>query len=204
MCPVGLGCDAPLVLMSVDSCGVGPGLGRHSSVSVKPSSREHEALIMRRVLASNRDARAGDRIPSAGVAHCLGVWVIRDYAMARGKSAEKSQGQAAGMPTFVDVRLTTAEREAFLAWYGEGVDAVRVLTLFADSSYRVGVAWVGAQQSYTVSVTCRDVESPNNGLCMTSFAADVSVAVALAWYKHERLCGGVWRGTGRGDAEVFG
>jgi hypothetical protein len=124
--------------------------------------------------------------------------------MARGKGQRDNGTKANAMPTFVDVKLTPQQREAFLEadWVPE--DCTKILMDFTSSGYRVGIAWSGEHQSYTVSLTCRDEESPNVGLCMTCFAGELLVAVGLAWYKHDYIAHGDWRSVAIPPAEAFG
>jgi hypothetical protein len=132
------------------------------------------------------------------------VCITEDWNMARGKGKGSAVGQGGGLPTFVDVKLSAEERENFLAWMGDDIDAVKCLQSFADDGYRVGVAWSGEHQTYTVSATCRDEESENNGLCMTSFSRSLSQAVLLAWYKHDVVCKRKWKVFEPGETERFG
>lgn len=124
--------------------------------------------------------------------------------MARGKGSKSSDRQLSGLPVFVDVKLAMEDKDNFIAWLQDGPDPVKLLQRFADDGYRVGVAWQGQQQAYTVSVTCRDEESENNGLCMTSFSRDLAQAVCLAWFKHDVVCRRQWRGFTPPDTEMFG
>lgn len=124
--------------------------------------------------------------------------------MARGKGRAVDQKSGGNLPTFVDVKLGEADRENFLQWLGDDVDAVRCLQAFADDGYRVGVTWSGEHQTYTVSATCRDEESENNGLCMTSFAGDLTRAILLAWYKHDVICKRKWAAYKPVQSEAFG
>jgi hypothetical protein len=124
--------------------------------------------------------------------------------MSRGKGRDVEQKNSGAMPTFVDVKLDPAQRKAFTEWVKLGGNRVVELQKFADDGYRVGVAWSGDHQTYTVSVTCRDVQSPNSGLCMTSFAGDLNQAIALAWYKHEIVCRFEWTAFKPTPGESFG
>lgn len=124
--------------------------------------------------------------------------------MARGKGKAAVDRVGGNLPTFVDVKLSPEDRENFLASLGDDLDAVRVLQSFADDGYRVGVAWSGEHQTYTVSVTCRDEESENNGLCMTSFSRSLQQAVLLAWFKHDVVCKRKWKAFEPDLSEQFG
>lgn len=183
-----------------------PGFEGLGSVSRPPAEaiRASIAREMRYLLARSNEAGRGGYLSPAGLAHSLGVCLIEDWNMSRGKG-KAGQGRAAtNLPTFVDIKLTEEERENFLTALEDGLDAVKCLQTFADTGYRVGVAWSGEHQSYTVSVTCRDEESPNNGLCMTSFAGKLERAVLLAWFKHEVVCRGDWGGRVPPREEAFG
>lgn len=162
------------------------------------------AREMRYLLTISRDASRPHAVHPAGVSHSLGVCLIEDWNMARGNKRGADAKMAAGMPTFVDVKLSEADRENFLMSLGDDLDAVRVLQTFANDGYRVGVAWSGEHQSYTVSVTCRDEESENSGLCMTSFAGDLTRGILLAWYKHDVMCKRQWRSFVPPRDEAFG
>lgn len=162
------------------------------------------ARELRYLLSISKDAGKPYAIRQAGIAHSIGVALIEDYIVARGKGAGK-EAQNGQMPRFVDVKLTADERDAFVAWAKAGeVDVIKVLQAFADDGYRVGVTWAGEQQSYTVSVTCRLAGSPNQGLCMTSFAKTLDVALMLALYKHQVIAEGQWLDAVGGGGEEFG
>lgn len=155
-------------------------------------------------LTSGQNAGMGGGISHAGVAHTFAVCMLELEIMARGKAKGNIQTAVQSMPRFVDVKLSSDQKKAFADWFKLGGDRLIELQKFVDSGYRVGVAWSGEHQSYTVSVTCRDVESENNGLCMTSFARDLRQAVALAWYKHEIVCSFAWQSFASGPDEDFG
>jgi hypothetical protein len=162
------------------------------------------ARELRYLFASSRNASGGFRMNPAGVAHSVGVCIIEDWNMARGRGKAGESRAGGAMPAFVDVKLSEADRENFLASLGDDLDAVKALQSFADDGYRVGVAWSGEHQTYTVSVTCRDEESENNGLCMTSFAGDLSRGILLAWFKHDVVCKRRWKSFVPPREESFG
>lgn len=124
--------------------------------------------------------------------------------MARGKGAQKTQSDAVGMPRFVDVQLSAEQRDEFSTWDARNGDLVRFMQSLADDGYRVGVAWNGKQNAYTVSLTCREMGSVNEGLCMTSFAGSLTTALWLAIYKHVEVTRENWSGNRAGGAEDFG
>lgn len=170
----------------------------------RQGQRASLAREMRYLLTAAHNAGKGMRISPSGIAHSLGVCLIEDWIMARGGKADRKRAESPGMPRFVDVRLDSTQKQAFVEWYSPRADQVQVLQQFTDSGYRVGVTWSGEHQSYTVSATCRDAESPNNGLCMTAFAGELGKAIALLWYKHQYVAKGDWTGVGAGGEGDFG
>lgn len=162
------------------------------------------AREMRYLLSISTDAGKPYALRQTGIAHSMGVCLIEDSNMARGKGKAGQGGAGNAMPRFVDVKLTAEQREEFKTWERRGGDLVTFLQSMADDGYRVGVSWSGEQQAYTVSITCRDAENPNNGLCMTSFAKTLSTALWLALYKHLEVTGERWVEGVYGDGEEFG
>lgn len=179
----------------------GAGLFTQTSVEAIRASIARE---IRYLLSISNDAGKPFSIRPAGVAHSLGVCLIEDSNMARAKGKPKGQGSAGTLPRFIDIKLTAEQREEFKTWERRGGDLVTFLQSMADDGYRVGVSWSGEQQAYTVSVTCRDPENPNNGLCMTSFAKTLSTALWLALYKHLEVAHERWVESAFGDEEEFG
>jgi hypothetical protein len=152
---------------------------------------------------STEPGRSGGLTP-AGLTHSVGVCFLEMYIVARGAKKSAEQAIKGGMPTFVDVKLSLDERNAFSALVIEPAALVKSLQQLVDDGYRVGCAWGNETQSYTVSLTCRDADSPNAGLCMTSFAGDLTTAIALAIFKHRNVTAGKWLGESGGQFGMFG
>lgn len=156
------------------------------------------------LLTISTDTHRRGKVSQVGVAHSLGVCLIEDYNMARGRGSGKQNAVMPGMPRFVDVRLTADDRELFGNERLDAAGCVRFLQSMADEGYRVGVTWSGEHQCYTVSLTCRAPDDVNNGMCMTSFAGDLFTAVSLARFKHVSVTGGMWAEHSSGGGEAFG
>lgn len=152
---------------------------------------------------SHQAGRVGYVSPS-GLVHSLGVCLIEDWHMSRGKGKQGEMRAGGGMPRFVDVKLSQEDRKAFLEWHGKQTGLVTHLQCLADDGYRVGVSWSGEHQSYTVSLTGRAEGSANNGLCMTSFAGSLEMALWLALFKHIVVTDGKWDAAGLTDSGDFG
>lgn len=159
---------------------------------------------MRYLFASSRKAGGAGWITPTGLAHSLGVCLIEDWHMSRGKGKDAKAGSANALPRFVDVKLTAEQRAEFSSFTLYEGDPVRALQSLADDGYRVGVSWSGEQQAYTISLTCRNSESVNNGMCMTSFAGTLETAVRLAVFKHVVVCNERWVEASFGGNEEFG
>jgi len=177
------------------------GFGQAENRPTDQSLRASLYREMRYLLTISSGASRVGHLSSAGVAHSLGVCLIEDWNMARGKSKGAGNGTGGTLPKFVDVRLSSEQREEFADHILSSAECAAALQHFADDGYRVGVSWSGEHQSYTVSVTCRQEGSDNEGLCMTSFAGDLVKAVSLAVYKHVVVTGGVWQNL---DTQTMG
>ena len=159
---------------------------------------------MRYLLTISHNAGGVGQPTPAGIAHAFGVCLIEGWNMARGKGGSKEAGNATAMPRFVDVKLTAEQRVEFTTWEKRGGDLITFLQSLAADGYRVGVTWSGEHQSYTVSLTCRDPHSVNDGLCMTSFAGTLSTALWLAIYKHVVVTEENWLGGLSASEADFG
>lgn len=181
--------------------GSGEGLDNQPpSVAIRASL----AREIRYLLTISTEARRVGCITPAGLAHSIGVCFIEDSNMARGKGGKTGGEPRTGLPRFVDVKLTAEQRKEFVTWVGQDTDLTTKVQELADEGYRLGVAWSGERQAYTVSVTCREPGDANNGLCMTSFAGSLPTAIWLALYKHEVVTSRKWL-TAVGDGgEAFG
>lgn len=144
------------------------------------------------LLTISTESGGGGFSTPAGLAHSVGVAFLEMTIMARGAKKTAAEAAQSGLPRFVDVRLTAEEKVEFLRWNCTPTEAVQLLQDLCDDGYRVGCSWSGDSQAYTVSLTCRNPDSPNNGLCMTSFAKELHTAVGLAVYKHTVLTDGTW------------
>lgn len=201
---VGLGWGAPSSIMSTQLSFWDGGQNHPDNGAGKASIRASIARELRYLLTLNTETSRGARISPTGLAHSVGVCLIEDYQVARGKGkgTEPSGGQ--GMPRFVDVKLSAEDRAAFLKFITEDHDIVGMLQDLVDDGYRVGVSWSGEHQSYTVSLTGRGEGCPNQGLCMTSFAGELGKAIQLALYKHTAITGGRWLTSAESGMEDFG
>lgn len=180
------------------------GLGGLENKAPSEAIRASIARELRYLLTISENAGKPYAIRPAGIAHSIGVALIEDFIMARGKGMAK-EAKTGAMPRFVDVKLSAEERDGFLSWAKRGgPDLVDFLQSLADDGYRVGVTWAGEQQAYTVSLTCRQSGNVNEGLCMTSFAKTLENALWLAIYKHVVVADHRWLEASGGEEGDFG
>lgn len=167
----------------------------------KRAAVQHHLLYL---LTSGSDGGSAFYLKPAAVARDLVVCVLELRSMARGGKPAVDAGNGNQLPRFIDIKLSPEARETFKQVVFAPQELVQFLTDMAADGYRVGCAYSGESGAFTVSLTCRDVHSPNNGLCMTSFARDLPTAVALAAYKHNVIAAGVWPSVGSQAGEEFG
>lgn len=160
------------------------------SGNVERSAAVHRHLVF--LLTSLTDARLARYMSKSGVSHDFGVCMIEVGIMARGKKTAPEGVNGGVLPRFIDVRLSQEQRAEFKAASYTPQSLALFLEEMCASGYRVGCAYSGERGSFTVSFTCRDDQSPNHNLCMTSFAGDLLTAIALACFKHSVVTEGVW------------
>jgi len=148
----------------------------------EPRAAVHRSLV--NMLTVSTESGRGCGLSPAGLVHSVGVSLLEMAIMARGARKTAEAVAAGGMPRFVDIKLSPEEKVAFVAWACTPQEIVTFLQDLCDDGYRVGCNWSSETQAYTVSLTCRNEGSPNNGLCMTSFAKELHTAIELAVYKH--------------------
>lgn len=156
------------------------------------------------MLTIGTEPRMSCGLTPAGFAHSVGVSFLEMAIVARGAKKTAVTAAAGGLPRFVDVKLDQLQKKDFAGSKLTAESLVVKLQDLCDAGYRVGCSWSGENQTYTVSLTCRDEQSPNNGCCMTSFAGQLDRAVSLALYKHYVVCGEVWSVAGHTPGEDFG
>jgi hypothetical protein len=178
----------------------GQGSGEYTTGADVIRAAIHRSLVATLTIGTGPGGRGG--LTPSGLAHSVGVCFLEMAIVARGKGKAVGAGAGSGMPRFVDVKLSQDQRVDFAAKQFSDGELVMALQRLCDAGYRVGCAWNSDSSSYTVSVTCRDSESGNFGLCMTSFASTVHTAVALAVYKHTVVTDGEWLG-GFSDTDGF-
>jgi len=173
----------------------------------RAGGQSHRASLGRELLyllTINTQARIGRDISKSGLAYSISICLLEASIVARGKGGGDNGTTAAVMPRFVDVKLTTEQRAEFADHVLSPDDCVKFLMSATDDGYRIGVTWSGEHQAYTVSMTCRNTDSPNNGQCMTSFAGNLVTAISLASYKHHIVTKELWSSAAVPPGEEFG
>jgi len=162
-----------------------------------------DPVIMRALRSFDVWVRTGLFKPKE-YARYLGIELEGWQNMARGKSGQSKSDVWAGAPKFVDIRLDSVAKAEFTALSYTAQDVLDEVERIVNDGHRVGLAYSVERSSYTVSLTGREDGCANKGLCMTSFASTPLRALALAVYKHQTLCDGVWAVAGVSKDEDFG
>lgn len=112
--------------------------------------------------------------------------LIGSAKMARGKGATKNGTGTAKQQwtTFVDVPVSGDDWPLVLKEYGDYESLNEALAGLVGNGYRVSFSYNPANDAIICSVTCKDEESVNNGMTMTSFAGTWPEALMVAAYKH--------------------
>ena len=127
-------------------------------------------------------------------------WVIRQLnlwgleTMARGKGQGKSSGSTEKQQwtTFVEISLAGHTREAIMEAVPDFDTVFNKSSELLQDGYRIAFSYNSANDAFTVSVTCRDDDSPNKGMTFTAFAGDWYTALQVALYKHYVVAEGDW------------
>jgi len=201
---VGVGWFAPSCIMSEQEQlplwgSDGPKIGAGRAEASESLWRE-----VRYLLTISTGSGRGGRLSPTGIVHSLGVCLIEGWNMARGKNGAAKEETQGNLPRFVDVRLTPEQRAEFSTQILTADECAQFIMSATSDGYRIGVSWSGEHQSYTVSMTCRNPNSPNFGLCMTSFAGDLEKAISLANYKHCIVTKEVWLDSSSAALGDFG
>lgn len=98
-----------------------------------------------------------------------------------------------GWKGFVQVELNEAQKMQVKALRDNAMPQVwaNVVGLI-DEGYKLSLSFDTYNDAYVCAVTSKDVDSPNNGLTLTSRGGTLDGAVASFWYKHTSVLDGVW------------
>ena len=128
-------------------------------------------------------------------------------AMARGngnKSAgsQPTQGQ---WTQFVNISMAGVTPDDIARHFGSADALANGVSHLLGSNYRIGLSYDPERDVVIVSVTGRDVDSPNSGKTFTSFAQTWPEALRVALFKHYVVTAEVWPAPlPRRDGALFG
>lgn len=96
--------------------------------------------------------------------------------------------------TFVTYRLSEGEKRRFAEWAEqEGLDRDALLSDLLLSAHKVSFGYDTKNACFMMTVTCRDPQSINHGLCCTSRAPNLNQAIDVGLFKHyEVFCDHCW------------
>lgn len=114
----------------------------------------------------------------------------------KGKKPQKGSNFAE--ITFVQYRLNAQEKKDFAEWKEKSADRLEdLLVMSIEKGYKMSVSWDEAHDCFIGSMTCKDEESPNYNMCMTSRDSQWYSALLMNVYKTDVLCDeGLWADLG--------
>jgi hypothetical protein len=113
-------------------------------------------------------------------------------ARGKGKVIPETGSLQNGWTKFVNIPVVGLEWAEVQAKYGSGRLFVDTVAAMCEQGYRFGVSYNHQSDAFICSVTCKNVDSPNNGCTFTSFAGTWHEAMMLALYKHYDVAGEKW------------
>lgn len=109
-----------------------------------------------------------------------------------------------GWVGFVDVTLSSREKEAFQAWDVEGEDLWTLLVDTLVSGHKLSVSYNRANDTFGAAFTGNGEDTANKGYTLSAYGADWYTAVRVLLFKHVVLLEGVWANAKGREGERIG
>lgn len=94
---------------------------------------------------------------------------------------------------FINVTLTSAEKELFAAWEVHDNDLFELVASRIQSGYKLSCGYNAQNDTFTASLTCARDKDPNKGYILPAFAKDWYHAVRVMAFKDLVLLDGNWQ-----------
>lgn len=130
-----------------------------------------------------------------------------ELIMARGKkdAQQTPSNNRFGNTEFIDISILEDDWPEIIKTYGSSDVLVDAVSDLLEAGYRVGLSFNQQNDAFICAITCRDTESPNNGLTFNSFAETWFEALQIGMYKHYVKSAKNWRGAaGKASRPKFG
>lgn len=117
-----------------------------------------------------------------------------DAIMARGKKLQPAQTNRAtnAWTEFVDVPMSGVEMQDVVDAYRVDDTMYDAVVNLLQTGHRLSFSYNPSNDAIIVTVTCKNVDSPNNGKTFTSFAGDWHTGLMVALYKFENILPENW------------
>lgn len=95
---------------------------------------------------------------------------------------------------FSNLRIEPEDTPAFEKWLADtAIHPLSVLEQFTGDGFKVSVSYVIDQNSFCVSIIGTKETKLHKNMGLSAWSDDLGEAMAIAWYKHYKLCdGGEW------------
>lgn len=105
---------------------------------------------------------------------------------------------------FVDVTLTSDEKELFGAWDIHDEDLWLLLVDAMVGGHKVSLSYNKQNETFGASFTGVSPDGENKGYTLSAFAADWYTAVRVLMFKHSVILHGVWENARQREGERIG
>lgn len=105
---------------------------------------------------------------------------------------------------FVNVNLTSQQKEQFRAWDYDDATAVDLMEGLLRNGYKCSGSWDSKFSAFIVTLTCKEPGDANYGLAMSGRAATLREAEAVTVFKHFAVLEQVWETPVESDEDVLG
>lgn len=123
------------------------------------------------------------------------------------REAARTKATADGWIGFVNIELSEAQKPLVRALASDPARLWDNLMTLVDAGYKLSVALDTYNNSYNVSMTCKNDRDKNKGRTLTGRGGSVAGAMASFWFKHDAILEGDWSGhdtrTGAKAADDF-
>jgi len=96
---------------------------------------------------------------------------------------------------YVEIRLDTAQKEAFRQWAAEQTDVFALVSEQTEAGYRFSLGWDDYNLAQMCSVTTKDRENTNAGWVLVGRGSTAERALYQALFKHLIVAKGDWLNT---------
>lgn len=105
----------------------------------------------------------------------------------------KTEYNNADFKGFINISLTSDEKELFSQWDLHDMDLLEVVASRIQGGYKLSCGYNHQNDTFTASWTCAKEKDPNKGYILPAFAKTWYHAVRVLVFKDAMLLGGDWQ-----------